>query len=233
MTVPSRQSWRTVRDRIHAAILSGQYRPGARLPRDADLAEALDCARSTVQRAMQDLAAAGLVDRRRRGGTRVRTDPVTRATFDIPILRHEVESTGARYGYQLIRRQTASPPRPVQAALDLPEPVPMLHVEALHLADARPYMFEDRWISLQAAPGITRIDLARHSANEWLVRNIRYTHGEMMFFASAADARVAGFLDTAPGTALFVQDRTTWAGTRPITTLRATAAPGYRLRAPI
>jgi GntR family histidine utilization transcriptional repressor len=59
--------------------------------RDEDIALELGCARTTVQRAMQDLSMAGLVERKRKGGTHVRTDPVTRATFDIPITRREVE----------------------------------------------------------------------------------------------------------------------------------------------
>ena len=66
----NRLSWKNVRDEIHEAILSGRYGPGDRLPRDADIAEDLNCARSTVQRAMQDLSDSGLVERRRKGGTK-------------------------------------------------------------------------------------------------------------------------------------------------------------------
>ena len=91
MKITNRLSWKYVRDEIHHEILSGRYGPGDRLPRDADIANQLNCARSTVQRAMQDLSDIGLVERRRKGGTRVHPEPVTRATLDIPITRHEVE----------------------------------------------------------------------------------------------------------------------------------------------
>ncbi|MEL6648277.1 MAG: winged helix-turn-helix domain-containing protein, partial [Pseudomonadota bacterium] len=80
MSTTNRLSWTYVRDEIHKSILAGRYGPGDRLPRDADIAEDLNCARSTVQRAMQDLSDSGLVERRRKGGTRVRAEPVTRAT---------------------------------------------------------------------------------------------------------------------------------------------------------
>ncbi|MEM8871665.1 MAG: winged helix-turn-helix domain-containing protein, partial [Pseudomonadota bacterium] len=80
MSAQDRLSWRDVRTEIHESILNGRYGPGDRLPRDADIAEELRCARSTVQRAMQDLSDSGLIERRRKGGTRVRTHPVTRAT---------------------------------------------------------------------------------------------------------------------------------------------------------
>ena len=68
MMKTNRLSWKDVRDEIHEAILSGRYGPGDRLPRDADIADGLNCARSTVQRAMQDLFNNGLVERRRKGG---------------------------------------------------------------------------------------------------------------------------------------------------------------------
>lgn len=233
MTAPERQSWRKIRDRIHDAILSGRFAPGERLPRDADLATELNCARATVQRAMQDLADAGLVERRRRGGTTLRPDPVTRATFEIPVIRREVEGRGARYGYQLLRQSRAAPPRAIRAAFDTFDTTPMLHVEALHLSDARPYLLEDRWISMDTVPNIASIDLSRTSANEWLVLNQRYSHGNLHFSAETADAKTAGLMATNEGAALFVMERTTWLESAPVTHVRAIAAPGYRMHARI
>ena len=95
-----RLSWTDVRDRIQTRILDRTYAPGDKLPKDEEIAEDFGCARSTVQRAMQDLSQSGLVERRRKGGTTVRADPVTRATVDIPITRREVEERGCKYDYQ-------------------------------------------------------------------------------------------------------------------------------------
>lgn len=226
----ARRSWREVRDAIRADILSGRLSPGDRLPRDEDLARRLNCARSTVQRAMQDLSQAGLVERRRRGGTRVRPDPVTRATFDIPITRHEVEARGARYGHQLIRAAELPAPPAVVAAFDLHSPERTLYVEALHLADGRPYILEERWIATRTVPEIRAVDLTRISANEWLVLNRPYSRCDLRFYAIQADPRVARLMGAAPGAALLVIERTTWIGSEPITTVRAITAPGYQLQ---
>ncbi len=226
---PSRQSWREIRERIHEQILSGRYAPGDKLPRDADLAEEMDCARSTVQRAMQDLSDAGIIERRRKGGTRVRPDPVTRAVLDIPITRHEVEAKGGQYGYQLIDQQTGPAPRQIQARLEQVSPREMLRVEALHLSDGHPYMYEDRWVSLDTSPEIRDVDLTRQSANEWLVLHKPYTRFELRFYAETADARLADLLGTEAGAALFVIERTTWIEDAPITTVKAVTAPGYQL----
>lgn len=224
-----RQSWKDVRERIHEWILSGRYAPGDKLPRDADIAVELACARSTVQRAMQDLSDSGFVERRRKGGTRVRQDPVVRATLDIPITRREVEDRGGQYGYQLIGKTTQIPPRAVLAAMGLTAPRKLLRVEALHLSDGRPYILEDRWVCTTTAPGILDIDLSRENANEWLVRHKPYTRFQVKFYALNADDRTAELLSATPGDALLAIERTTWIDDAPITSVTSVAAPGYQI----
>jgi GntR family histidine utilization transcriptional repressor len=231
MAAPLRHSWRDVRDSIHRSVLDGTYRPGDKLPRDEDIAETLGCARSTVQRAMQDLSDCGIVERKRKGGTHVRADPVSRATLDIPITRREVEARGAHYAYRLLQRSLAQTPAQITATLALPAPEQMLHVQALHLSDRRPYIYEDRWISTRTAPEILDLDLTRHSANEWLVRNKPYSRYDLRLYAIAADAGAADHLDVAPGSALLVIERTTWIEDLPITTVRSVTTPGYQLLA--
>lgn len=224
-----RQSWRDIRDRIHGRILSGDFQPGDKLPRDADLAEELRCARSTVQRAMQDLSDSGLIERRRKGGSRVRPDPVTRATLDIPVARKEVESRGSTYGYRLISREVGPPPHAVQAAFGTTITQPMLRVQALHLADARPFILEDRWIMPETVPEALELDVAQVNVNEWLVKHKPYDKLDMRFYAEKAGAERADILGVDPGEALLMIERTTWIDGAPITTVRSSTAPGYQL----
>ena len=229
MSLQARQSWREVRDAVHAWVLEGRHAPGDKLPRDEDIAEELGCSRATVQRAMRDLADSGIVERRRKGGTRFMPERLTRATFDIPVARIEVERRGGTYGYQLIRAGREPAPLPVAAALGLRKCPELLHVEALHLSDGRPFLYEDRWIFTGTVPEIEGVDLTRESANEWLVRNRPFSRADLRFSAEAADARVAGIMGCAEGSALFVIERTTWSGEAPITTVKAIHAPGYAL----
>jgi len=104
-------------------------------------------------------------------------------------------------------------------------------VRALHLADNRPYILEDRWIDTTSCPEILNVDLTRESANEWLVRHKPYSRIDVRFSAMNAQAENAKHLETPAGAALFVIERTTWIGQAPITTVQAVAAPGYQLSA--
>lgn len=231
MNEETRLSWTDVRDEIRARILSRTYTPGDKLPRDEDIALELGCARTTVHRAMQDLSQIGLVERKRKGGTHVRIDPVTRATFDIPITRREVEQRGSKYGYQLISSTLDDTPMPVMARFGIQQPARMLRIKALHLADNRPYIYEDRWVDTRSTPDILNVDLEVESANEWLVRNKPYSRVDVRFYAINAEGESAKYLSTNAGTALLVIERTTWIGRDSITSVQAVAAPGYQLTA--
>lgn len=229
MSEGERLSWTEVRDRIHGMILDSTYMPGDKLPRDEDLARSFGCARSTVHRAMGALSESGIVERRRKGGTTVRADPVTRATLDIPVTRREIEAKGMVHSYRLIQKSMQMIPDAVAEGLGLPAPRAMLRVEALHLADSAPYIFEDRWVCAQTVPEILHVDLERESANEWLVHNRPYSRCDVRLYAHKADHKDAARLSVEIGDALLIIERATWIGANPITSVRATTMPGYQL----
>lgn len=178
---------------------------------------------------MRSLAEDGLIERRRKGGTTVKPDPVTRTTLDIPITRVEIETRGHAYHHHLIEAQEALPPPPVAAQLKDAHLGKMFRIKALHLADGRPYVLEDRWISLETVPEFNGVDLTNVSANEWLVRNRPYNQCEVHIFADEITEHEAEFMQEKQQTALLVLERTTWIETAPITHVRAVHARGYRL----
>ncbi|MDZ7904655.1 MAG: GntR family transcriptional regulator [Cypionkella sp.] len=232
MTAPaSRLAWTDVRDELRARILTRVYKLGDKLPRDADLAAAFGCTRTTVHRAMTDLASAGLIERVRKGGTHVKADPVTRATLDIPITRLEVQAAGCAYSHRVIDRKACPSPPHVMARFALTAPRAMLRLVALHLADDRPYILEDRWIDLGTCPEVADLDFAQISANEWLVRHKPYARVELRFGAAAAQGDIALHLGAAKGAALLVMERITWDAENPITFVQSYAPQGYEIRA--
>jgi GntR family histidine utilization transcriptional repressor len=212
-------TWQGVRAAVLARIAGGEWLPGARIPDEADLAAAFGCARATVNRALRDLAAAGLLERRRRGGTRVAAVPVRRAVLTIPIIRADVEARGMVHGYRLLSDAPGE-----EAGVG-----PVRRVRALHLADGAPWCLEDRWINPAAVPGLAAADFGAVSANEWLVRNVPVSDGAIAFGAVAADAETAALLACAVGAALLTVERQTRTGGRVVTGVRLTYAHGHRV----
>ncbi|WP_295317417.1 GntR family transcriptional regulator [Roseobacter sp.] len=230
MTGPVLRDWQSVRAEVLRRIHVRDWKPGDLIPNEADLASEFGCARSTVNRALRDIAQSGLLDRRRKAGTRVASNPVARATLSIPVMREEIEGVGRKYGYQLLSRSTEIPPVAESAAMQLTPDDALLHIRALHLADDRPFALENRWIDPGVVPGVTDAPLENISANEWLLQNAPYTHGEIAFSATVAQASDAPLLGCDTGAPLFVTERLTWDGTRAVTRVRILFPPGYQMR---
>ena len=224
------RGWREVQAEVRCRIDRGLWKPGERIPNEAALAAEFGCARVTVNRALRDLAGQGFLERRRRSGTRVAAAPVRRAVLDIPIIRLDVEGTGAAYGYRLLRKVRRRPSARVRDAHGLAPDEDMLHLRALHAADGRPFLHEDRWIVVSSVPAVLDADFGSLSANEWLVRNVPLVRGEIALGAVAASALEARALGTQAKAALFLVQRATWNTGGLITTVRLTYAPGYRMR---
>jgi GntR family histidine utilization transcriptional repressor len=222
-------SYQAVQAAIMKRIQDRQWTPGEFIPNETALAEEFGVARATMNRALRQLAETGILERRRRAGTRVALNPVRKAVLDIPVIRHEIEARGSVYGYTLVERERVRPTPRLRARLTLAADADLLHVACVHFADHRPFQFEDRWIHVASAPKILEAPLETISANEWLVQQIPYSHGEIVFSAASAAAREAEHLGVNEGAALFVIERTTWLADAPITFVRMHYPEDYRM----
>lgn len=229
MSLAQTVSWRDVHAELLRRIHERVWSPGEAIPNEADLAIEFDCARTTVNRALRDLAEKGLVTRKRRAGTRVALNPVARATLKIPILREEIEAKGLTYRHAILDRKMIVPPSAIRHRLDLQAKVLALKVTTMHLADGRPYVLDDRWINLSTVPDAGSVDFAFVSPNEWLVQNAPYTHGDIAIAAEEASAVEAEHLGVLAGDAILVLERSTWRDQLSITTTRLAFLPGHRL----
>ncbi|APE44002.1 GntR family transcriptional regulator [Sulfitobacter alexandrii] len=210
-------------------IAQGVMPPGSLLPNETDLAARYGCARATVNRAMRELAEEGIVERKRKAGTRVRSAPIRQARFAIPVVREEIEAQGADYRYSLIQHRKQDVPDWLRARLSLRRGQKIVHVVCMHWADGVPYQHEDRWINPEVVPGVLRASFATSGPNEWLLAEVPFSNAEISFMAIEADQDLADHLDCAPGTALFRTERTTWLPDGPITLVRLTHRQGHRI----
>lgn len=227
MAVANTNSWQGVRADVMRRIAEGEWQPGDLIPGEVELAETFGCARATVNRAMQDLADKGLIDRKRKAGTRVALNPVRKVTVEIPVIRQDVEGRGQHYVFDLLSARPMSPSPAVAAQYGLTNHTPLMGLWTLHRADGAPFALEERWVNLDVVPEFAGADLEAVSANEWLVRHTPLSRGEFSFSADNASAAQARLLECNTGAALFIVNRTTWAGDAPITAVRLAYAPGY------
>lgn len=224
-----RSSFRDIKAEMVRRIATRVWPPGALIPGEEALAQEFGAARATVNRAVQELARSGIVERKRRAGTRVALHPVREARLAIPLVRREVEAKGAAYRYRLLSRGGAFAPQEVTARLGLPRGKRMLHVVCLHLADGAPYQFENRWINADTVPAVRNESFETVGPNEWLVENAPFSRAEYSFFADRAGPQEAAPLGVAEGEAVLVAERATWLLDRPITLVHMVHPPGHRV----
>jgi GntR family histidine utilization transcriptional repressor len=182
---------------------------------------------------LRELANAGLLERKRKAGTRVALNPVSKATLDIAITRLEVEARGAAYHHVVLERKKTTPPSLIASKMDLSAKSKILNLRTLHLADNQPFLYEVRWINPAAVPQVFDVDFGEISANEWLVQNAPFTTGDISFSAANANAKEAEHLAIKQGEALFVVERTTRIGSKAITSVRLAYAPGFKMHTTI
>lgn len=222
--------WEDVRAEVLRRIRAREWVPGAVIPGEEALAVEFGVARATVNRALRDLAESGLLERRRKAGTRVAVLPVRKATLEISIIRQEVEARGESYSHRVLAQRMEAVPMAVALRMGVAAGVALLFVETLHLAGGRPFAHEVRWLNPAVLPGGMVPDFGAVSANEWLVQNVAYAIGDIAFSAEGASREEAAALGLPVGAPVFVTERMTWTADAPITFVRLLHGPGYRLR---
>ncbi|MDQ8756683.1 UTRA domain-containing protein [Sphingosinicella sp. LHD-64] len=205
-----------IRSDIEARIRSGALRPGDRIPFEHELVAAYGCARATVSKAVEALAKAGLVERRRKAGTFVAHPHVQSAVLAVPDLEKLIAARGEAYRWTLIEQCRAS-------ASDLETgdiPSPALRIDGVHHADGVPLALEMRLISLSAVPLAASQPFGERSPGAWLLEQVPWTEARHEIGAANPTPEEAAALDMPTSGACLEVRRWTWQSGAPVTYVR-------------
>ncbi|RWL97214.1 MAG: histidine utilization repressor [Mesorhizobium sp.] len=205
---------------IREKILSGAWAPGHRIPFEHELTAEYRCSRMTVNKALSQLAKAGLIERRRRSGSFVRQPQSQAAVLELHDIRIEVESLGLPYRYERLERLKRRSSAEDRALLGLSAPGPVLWLESLHFAGERPFALEQRLINLSAVAGAGEEEFFEIAPGPWLIGRVPWSEAEHRIRAMAADETIADALDIDPGAPCLVVERRTWSAEHPVTHVR-------------
>lgn len=222
-------TFREVMAEIVQRITEGPWGPGTLLPGEVELAEEFGVSRTTMNRALREVSDLGFLDRKRKAGTRVRMAPVRQARFEMPLVRSEIEKTGAVYRYALVSREVVAAPDWLRARMGLKARAKVVHLVCLHFADGVAFQLEDRWINTSALPQAVDQDFAGVGPNEWLVATVPFSEVEISFLAQAADMLMVEHLDHAYGDPVFCVERATWWQNAAVTLVTLAHRRGYRM----
>lgn len=214
--------YQRILDDIESRILSGEWQPGFRIPFEHELTQQYSCSRMTVNKALSQLAKAGMIVRKRRSGSFVSKPQSQAAVLEIHDIRDEVEQLELPYRYELqqaiARKSTARDGK----KLDIERNTPLIELSCRHYAGKRVFALEERIINLQAVPEAAKTDFSKQSPSPWLIACVPWSNAQHKIHATAADESVALTLGIPVGAACLVIERQTWNAGQPVTYVRFT-----------
>lgn len=207
---------------IEGRILSGEWPPGHRIPFEHELSALYACSRMTVNKALTQLAKAGLIERRRKVGSFVMRAPSRSAVLEIPQIESEVGALGLPYRFEVLSRRRRRAGRADATRLEGVGTGPLLELSCRHWAGERPFCLEARLINLAATPEAVEARFDDVAPGPWLLARAPWTTAEHRIRARAADVRQAELLNVAEGSPCLAIERRTWSGATAITYVRLT-----------
>jgi GntR family transcriptional regulator len=142
-------------------IAAGHWQKGERLPTEAELSRLLGMAVGTVRKALAELAARGLLERRQGSGTYVRGPGKQRSIYEF--FRLERQSGGGLPTAVLLEFKSMAHPSgmPVFGSEQAGQPSGQSYrLRRLRLLDELPVALEEIWFDARHRPGLKAADLS-------------------------------------------------------------------------
>ena len=200
---------------LKQAILNGTVACGAQMPTEQQLAEAFSVSRITARRAMDELAAESLVERRRGKGTHVIYQYAPRPV-EAPLIGmlQEIESMARNSEASILTCRRARPPAAIALTLGLEPAGNALHLIRVRSRDGQPFGHYASWTSGIDTP-LRKRDFRNAPRLEIFRRHgLHITHVTQTISAEAATSELAERLHTTEGAPLISLLRHSYTTTR-------------------
>ncbi len=205
--------YKQIKSLLVQRLQQGEWKPGAPIPSEMELAARFQVSQGTVRKAVDELAAENLLIRRQGKGTFVATHQEPRAQFRfLRLVPDHGEMVPSQSTFLECRRVKAA--ADVAQQLDLRGGDAVVYLRRLLSLGGTPLVLDDIWLPAALFRGLTADRLAGYQGplyglfeSEFGTRMIR---AEERIRAIAADEDVAGLLAVAPGSPLLLVDRVSY-----------------------
>lgn len=223
-----------IRQLIVAALAAGEWRPGDALPSEPALAERFGASTGTVRRALDELAAENLVERRQGSGTFVSTHAEPRQQFRF--LRLVADDEAGSFTRELLGCRRLRATAEIARALGLRTSEPVIEVRRLLHRRGRPVVLDELWLPERHFEGLTAEIIEAHPGALYALFEARFgvhmVRAQEKLRAVAATPEAAGLLRVPEGAPLLSVERLAFTyGDRPVELRRGlyhTGADHYR-----
>ena len=190
---------------VKSHISSGEWKPGDLVPSESALGQKFGVARMTVNRALRELMAEGMVTRLQGSGTRVAALHRISSQLMIRDIRDEVVERGHLHTTRVLLVAQERARMDVARSLNLRVGAKVFHTVLTHLENGVPIQYEDRFVNPAAAPDYMAVDFAQTSPTHHLLTHAPLTEASYNIEAclpAAEEAKALGIRRSEPCLAL-------------------------------
>jgi GntR family histidine utilization transcriptional repressor len=219
--------YQRVKQHLKDGLASGRWAPGALMPSEADLVAQFAVSRMTVNRALRELQAEGLVARTQGVGTFAAPLHRVSSTLTIRDLHEEIEARGHRHEARVLLHRAERTAAPLAAQLGIASGSEVFHTTIVHFEDGSPLQCEDRYVNPACAPDYLAQDFARTTPTHYLFEVTALWRAQYSIEAARPTAQEAEALGIAADAPCLVVTRRTFTRSAVITIARL-VHPGTR-----
>jgi len=212
---------------IKTHISSGAWKPGDPVPSEAVLMKQYGVSRMTVNRALRELTAEGLVTRVQGSGTFVAELHRISSTLTLRDIHEEVLGRGHVHSARVLLAVVEKASPDLAKSLGLRTGTKVFHTVLVHLENGVPIQYEDRYVNPQVAPDYLQADFTQVTPTNYLLKEAPLTEASYSIEACLPSPQQAGELRVLPGEACLVMVRRTVSGAHVASVVRL-VYPGSR-----
>lgn len=166
---PAAAPYRRVKRFLKDGLAGGRWRPGALMPSEAELVAHFGVSRMTVNRALRELQAEGLVDRVQGVGTFAAERHRVSSRLTIRDLHEEIEARGHRHHAQVHLKREERAGAALAQQLGLAEGAAVFRTLIVHHDNGVPLQCEDRYVNPACAPDYLTVDFSQTTPTRYLL----------------------------------------------------------------
>lgn len=180
---------------IKGHIAGGEWKPGDPVPSEAALMRQFGVSRMTVNRALRELAAEGMVTRVQGSGTRVAALHRISSRLTIRDVHDEVAERGHEHSTRVLLVASEKAGAELARSLGVRNGARVFHTVLVHLENGVPIQYEDRYVNPAAAPLYLETDFTQTTPTHHLLEHAPLTEASYSIEAclpTAEEARELG-----------------------------------------
>lgn len=216
-----------VKQFLKQGLADGSWAPGELMPSEAELVAQFGVSRMTVNRAIRELQAEGLVERAQGVGTFAARLHRVSSTLTLRDLHEEIEERGHRHHAVVHLQRAEKAGAALAAQLGLAAGARVFHTLIVHHENGVPLQCEDRYVNPACSPQYLQADFTRTTPTQVLFETTALWRAQYAIEAATATAEEARLLGIGPAEPCLVVTRSTHTRQATITLARL-VHPGTR-----